>query len=128
MRFLIGAFFILCGVVFLSWCDTAESSKPCQDIHFTPGRSSAELHGNAPAHPNVSGEATACFSFNTLKGQKVRLRVHSSRQRVAFNIDGLMENRDQFVFTSERRSYELYVYQTTTSTIAIPYTLTLAIQ
>jgi hypothetical protein len=94
----------------------------CQTIRFQPGASSAELRGT------VQPEEMHCFRFSTGPGQAVRLAVKSKSGDVAFTIKDLVDNRDRYEFTSEKKRYELSVYQSSRSVTAEAYTLSLVIR
>ncbi len=106
----------------------AMAGQPCQAIQFKPGASSAELQGAVPADPTGAAENLKCFRFGTRKGQQVRISVRLPQQQVAFSVSELVDNRDHYEFTSEKRTYEFTVYQTLRSAQPVPYTLTLSIR
>lgn len=128
MRFLLSALLATCAMSFGLQSSIAEAASPCRAIQFKPGASSATLQGTVPADPSGSAENIECFRFGTRKGQRVRISVRSPRQQVAFTIKELVDNREQYEFTSEKRTYEFSVYQTMRSATSAPYTLTLSIQ
>lgn len=127
MRFLLSAL-ITCAMAFGLQRSIAEAVSPCRVIQFKPGASSAALQGAVPADPSGAAENAECFRFSTRKGQRVRITVRSPQQQAAFTINGLADNRDEYEFKSEKRTYELNVHQTMRSTASVPFTLTLTIQ
>lgn len=98
------------------------AASDCKAIRFKPGTSAAKIHGT------VQADERQCYRFGTGKGQSVRLAVQSASGDVAFTIDDLVDNRDEFEFTSEKKTYELNVYQTTRSVTPEDFTLSLSIK
>ncbi len=100
----------------------AAADPPCKTISFKPGASSAEIRGEAPA------EGVQCLRFGVGKGQTVRVSVKSPQKQVAFTIDGLVDNREKYQFTSEQKTYDLLMHQTFNAVTPVGYVLTLSIK
>ena len=100
---------------------TASHAADCDEIRFKRGESSAVVTGAAPA------EAVACWRFRAGAGQSVRLTVESDYDRVAFSIEGLVDNRAEYAFTSKQQAYDVLVHQTMRAVSPADYRLTLSI-
>lgn len=101
---------------------TVAPAVACEPIRFQPGARSAEIRGT------LQPEEVRCFRFGAGKRQAVELAVKSPRGNVAFTIHDLVDNREHFAFTSEKKTYEFIVYQTLRSAAADDFTLSLSIR
>ena len=81
-----------------------------------------EIRGAAPS------EGVQCLRFSTAKGQTVRIAVKSPKNQVAFTLDGMVDNREKFQFTSEKRTYDVLLHQTSSAAKPVDYALTLSIK
>ena len=106
----------------LSFAGTACAATACRLIAFQKGASSAQVRGQAPA------EGAECLKFSARRGQNVQLSVQSAHDQVAFSIEGLIDDRLQHAFTSEKPSYTLLVFQTMKAVAPVKYVLTLSIR
>lgn len=100
----------------------AAADPPCKTISLSPGANSTEIQGVAPP------EGVQCLRFSTEKGQTVRIAVKSPKNQVAFTLDGMVDNREKFQFTSEKRSYDVLLHQMTSAAKPVDYALTLSIK
>ena len=100
----------------------AAADPPCKTISLSPGAFSTEIQGAAPS------EGVQCLRFSTTKGQTVRLAVKSPKNQVAFTLDGMVDNREKFQFTSEKRTYDVLLHQTSSAAKPVDYALTLSIK
>ncbi|MBP3982174.1 hypothetical protein J8G26_15725 [Acidovorax sp. JG5] len=107
---------------FLLGCGHLARASECRTIRFNPGATSAKIQGA------VQPEDQQCFRFGTGKGQSVRLAVQSKSGNVAFTINDVADNRDRIEFTSEKKVYELIVYQNLRSVTPDDFTLSLSIR
>lgn len=79
-------------------------AQSCSEIRFSPGTSSGEVSGE------VSSERPACFLFGSGAGQTARLRLSGS-ENTCFTLPGVVDCRDDFSFRTERRTYQVNVFQ-----------------
>jgi hypothetical protein len=84
------------------------AQERCIPIHFAPGQSSATVKGIAPF-----GTPFACFNFTPRSGQTATVRLTRENGNTAFNIDGVIDNQDNYSFHTEARTYKIDVYQIT---------------
>ena len=78
----------------------------CTPIRFARGQSLAVVQGLAP-----SDEPFLCYTLTTGRGQVARLKLTRSNGDTAFNIAGLIDNRDDHTFTTEAKQYRIDLYQ-----------------
>ncbi len=97
MKFLIA----FCCVLF--WALGA-SAQGCHEIKFARGASSGEVSGQ------VSETESLCFTFGSGAGQTARIEIFGS-ENACFVVDGIVDCTDDFTFTTQRRIYQIYVYQ-----------------
>ncbi len=107
--------------VLLSLPGIASAATACRLIEFQNGSSTAQVRGVAPA------DGVECLRFSAGRGQNVQVSVKSVRDQVAFSIEGLIDDRVQHTFTSQKKSYELLVFQTMKAMAPVKYVLTLSI-
>lgn len=100
---------------------TSSELTSCRPIQFQKGASSADIRGEA------SPDGASCLQFGTGANQAVLLSVKSPHDQVAFSIRGLVDDRQQYSFTSEKKTYEVLLFQSMKSTATVGYTLTLSI-
>jgi hypothetical protein len=120
----------LCAVLTLATITLAQGNlyssawadAPCKVIRFKPGTSSATVSGS------VEPDATACFSFATSAGQRVRLTITSKDKNTVFSVVGIADARDTYEFKSQKKTYELIVGQLMKSATPDAYQLTLSIK
>ena len=108
--------------VMLSLLGTASAATACRLIEFQKGSSSAQVRGQAPA------EGAECLKFSARRGQNVQVSVQSVHDQVAFSIEGLIDDRLQHTFMSEKKSYKLLIFQTMKAVAPVKYVLTLSIR
>jgi hypothetical protein len=80
----------------------------CAPIRFARGQSSALVKGIAPFGPPF-----ACFTFAASRGQTATIKLTQSNGNTAFNVDGVVDNQDNYSFRTEARTYKIDVYQIT---------------
>jgi len=90
-------------VILVSVPGNAEGA--CQPIRFKVGHFSATIRGMAPA------DGMKCYLLGTGAGQMATIRIKSRRTTVAFNVRGLVDNRDSYRFRTQRKTYRIDVYQ-----------------
>lgn len=112
---------IAAAAVMLSLPGTAYTATACKLIEFQKGASSAQMRGEAPA------DGVECLRFSTGRGQNVQVSVKSVHDQVAFSIGGLVDDRQQHTFVSEKKNYKLLVFQTMKAAAPVKYVLTLSI-
>jgi hypothetical protein len=84
--------------------NAAHGQQPCTSIQFKPGTSSVNIQGTAP-----TDEPFACYTLATGKGQTATIRI-TKPDGVAFNVAGLVDNRDNYSFKTEVKTYRIDVY------------------
>jgi hypothetical protein len=87
---------------------TAHAQEKCIPIAFAPGHSTAIVKGIAPFGPPF-----ACYTVAAGLGQTATIKLTRSNGNMAFNIDGVVDNRDNYSFKTEARTYKIDVYQIT---------------
>lgn len=111
-----------CATAFVLALLAASAAADCRDIRFQRGSTAAEITGTAPA------ESSECLRFAAGKGQTVRLTLASKSGDVAFSVVGVADNRTELQFTSERKTYEVRIHQTSKSLAPEDYSLSLSIE
>ena len=99
------------------------AEESCKVIRFKPGSSSAEIAGTV--HPD---KPLPCYRFTTGKGQTVRLTVQSRHGSIGFTINDLVDNRADYTFQSQKKTYEFNVHQTFRAVEPENYRLMLSIR
>ncbi len=75
-------------------------------IHFAPGKSSATVRGSVG-----SDEPFPCYTLATGKGQSATLTFIKTNGNMAFSIYGLVDDRDEYSFKTEVKTYKFIVFQ-----------------
>ncbi len=88
----------------LIFCLNVYAQDDCTPIRFAAGGDSVVITGMAPA------EDVICYSLTTLAGQTATLELFESTN-VVFGIDGLVDARDRYTFTTEHMTYRIRVSQ-----------------
>lgn len=86
----------------------AHAQEKCIPISFAPGHSSAIVKGIAPFGPPF-----ACYIVTAGRGQTATIKLTRSNGNMGFNVDGVVDDRDNYSFKTEARTYKLEVYQIT---------------
>jgi len=100
--------------------NTALAEK-CETIHFKRGESSGTINGIAPP------DDVKCYKMTTGQGQTATLRVVAGKN-IIFSIDGLVEAQDAYTFTTDRKTYKIYVGQLMRSIADEPFTLFVSVE
>ncbi len=100
---------------------TAQAESACRAIWFQLGAISAQVKGVA------SAETAHCWRFAADAGQDVRLAVQSCGASVAFSVNDMVDDRDRYQITSQKRKKVGSVHQKMRAVRPKPYTLTLSI-
>ena len=82
----------------------AWAAGDCKPIRFETGRFSTTIHGEAPPDDVV------CYTLATGRGQHAALKVIAGRNTI-FSIEGLVDARDAYDFTTEQKTYRILVGQ-----------------
>lgn len=84
----------------------ARGEEECTEIRFTPGKTSAEIQGEAPAKDVI------CYSMRTGAGQQARIQLLEGANTIA-TVPGVpeAEARQDIAFTTQARQYEIRVGQ-----------------
>ena len=90
------------------FCGGLASAQGCHEIKFARGASSGEVGGF------VSETESLCFTFGSGAGQTARVELFGS-ENACFVVDGIVDGSvdciDDFTFTTQRRMYQVNVYQ-----------------
>jgi hypothetical protein len=78
----------------------------CEPIRFAPGKSSVNIEGTVP--PNGQG---ICYTIATAKGQTAQVKLTRANSNTAFTIPDVVDNRDDYTFKTEARTYQIDIYQ-----------------
>jgi hypothetical protein len=92
----------------------------CEMIRFERGQSSGTLRGVAPPEDSV------CYEMTTGAGQTATLEIKG--RNVMFSIDGVVDGRDRYSFTTEKRTYRVIVGQLMRAVHNEPFTLSVSIK
>lgn len=102
--------------------NTAQAA--CTPIQFAPGTSSATVNGMAR-----NDEPFACFTLATGRGQTATARlVQGPKDDAAFNIVGVVDNRDSHTFKTEAKTYTITVYHMFVRMPDHPFTLQVSVK
>jgi hypothetical protein len=82
----------------------AWAADDCKPIRFDANRVSATIHGEAPP------EDVVCYTLTTGRGQRAALKVTAGRNTI-FSIEGLVDARNAYDFTTEQKTYRILVGQ-----------------
>jgi hypothetical protein len=98
--------------------------QQCTPIRFALGASTATLHGTARSDPPF-----ACYTLATgpLKTATIRI-VQGSKSDIAFNIEGLVDNRHSYTFKTEAKTYKIEVYRTFARRPDQPFTMQVSVK
>ncbi len=86
----------------------AHAQEKCIPIAFAPGHSAAIVKGIAPFGPPF-----ACYTVAAGRGQTATIKLTRSNGNMAFNVGGVIDDRDNYSFKTEAKTYKLEVYQIT---------------
>jgi hypothetical protein len=115
---------IVPGILLSALTVAAHAQQQCTPIRFALGASTATLHGTARSDPPF-----ACYTLATgpLKTATIRI-VQGSKSDIAFNIEGLVDNRDSYTFKTEAKTYKIEVYRTFASRPDQPFTMQVSVK
>jgi hypothetical protein len=82
----------------------AWAAGDCKPIRFETNSFSTILRGEAPP------EDVVCYTLATGRGQRAALKVIAGRNTI-FSIEGLVDSRDVYDFTTEQKTYRIRVGQ-----------------
>jgi hypothetical protein len=91
-------------VLIVSGGADAWAAGDCKPIRFETDRLSTTIHGEAPP------EDVVCYTLATNRGQRATLKVIAGRNTI-FSIDGLVDARNAYDFTTEQKTYRIRVGQ-----------------
>jgi hypothetical protein len=100
----------------------AQMPTNCTPIHFARGQSSTTLTGTAG-----SDEPFPCYTLTTDPNQTAHLKFTKTDGNMAFTIDGLVDDRDDFSFRTDAKTYKFIVFQTLKA-LPWPYALTVSVK
>ena len=110
------------GLILLTAGRTASARDNCKPIHFPPDRTSTVIKGTTA--PTDSDEVT-CYTFVAGAGQTAILTVSKN---MAMSIIDVADDRDNFSFKTEAKTYTVNVFEDSRSATRDPFTLTISIQ
>ena len=87
----------------------ARAQQNCTPIQFPPGKTATTVKGTARNDPPF-----ACYTLTTRADQTASINIvsQSPKDDTAFNIEGLVDNRDKYSFKTQARTYRIDVYLT----------------
>jgi hypothetical protein len=85
----------------------AQEPANCSPIHFARGQSSATLNGSVG-----SDEPFPCYTLDTANAQTATFKFIRTNGNMAFSIYGLVDDRDNYSFRTEAKTYKFIVFQT----------------
>jgi hypothetical protein len=92
----------LAAIHLLAAAGTAQAQS-CEPIQFKRGHDSGTVRGIAPPDDVV------CYELGTGAGQRADVSIEGSN--VMFSVSGLVDARDQYSFTTEKKTYRIDVGQ-----------------
>lgn len=95
-------------------------AQSCEPIQFKRGHDSGTVRGIAPPDDVV------CYELRTGAGQRADISVAGSN--VMFSVSGLVDGRDQYSFTTEKKAYRIVVGQLMRSINDEPFALTVSVR
>ncbi len=113
---------ILLSTLMLAAQAVSAAPPHCEAVQFTRGSFSATVQGE------VDPEGVWCYSIATVKGQTADLSVKSKHNNTIFSIEGLVDGRDQYTFTTEKKTYKVFVGQLMKAVDKDRFTLTITIR
>lgn len=96
-------------------------AQSCSEIRFASGASSGAVSGH------VTDGRPLCFTFGSGAGQTAQLQISGS-ENACFTVDGVVDCRYDFSFTTQPRTYTVNVFQILRSTASEDFTLRLTIR
>ncbi|WP_158933197.1 hypothetical protein [Acidisphaera sp. S103] len=93
------------GLILLA--SPAFADEPCTPIHFARGATFAVVSGTA----GTDGPSP-CYTLQTGKGQIATLKFTKTDGNMAFTIEGLVDDRDDYTFKTEAKTYTFGVFPT----------------
>ena len=99
----------------------SSASAACSEIRFAPGASAGEVKGQV-----IDGEPR-CFTFGAGSGQSARLQIFGS-DNTCFTVPGIADCRDELTFGTDRRDYQVNVFQLFRAPAYEQFTLRLTIR
>jgi len=97
------------------------SAEKCETIRFNHGESSGTFDGIA------TPEDMKCYRMATDRGQTASLRVMAGNN-IIFTIDGVVDAQDSYTFTTDKKTYKIYIGQLMRSVTNQPFTLFVSIK
>ena len=100
----------------------AQAAENCTRLAFPKGASSTTVSGSVG-----SDEPFPCYTLSTGNGQTALLKFTKTNGNMAFTIDGLIDDRDNYSFKTTARTYKFWIFQTLRST-PDPFTLMVSVK
>jgi hypothetical protein len=117
-RLVLGVVLVALGAL-LTVAGTAHAGS-CEPIHFKRGHYSGSVRGVAPPDDIV------CYEVGTGAGQHAEVRIEG--RNMVFSIEGVVDARDRYSFTTEKKTYRITVAQLMRSVTSEPFTLTVSVR
>ena len=95
-------------------------AEECREIRFQRGQHSGRVQGVAPPDDVV------CYRMATGAGQTANLKLKG--RNVIFSIAGVVDGQNTYSFTTEKKTYSVYVGQLMRSVREEPFSLTVSIR
>lgn len=95
---------------------------PCTPIRFKPGHVSATVSGS------VEPKASQCFTVATGANQTMEVSVVSRYKNTVATIPGIGDARDRFEFLTQKRTYQIDVFQLMRSADKDQYSLIVTVR
>jgi hypothetical protein len=107
---------ILLGL--LAMASTGHAQVGCTALQITPGAAAAIVSGRAP-----SDEPFACYTVSGIAGKTVTIALTRPKQDVAFNVAGLVDDRESYSFRTDAKTCRIDVYTVSRGPRATPFTM-----
>lgn len=114
-------FQLSCMALCVSFLAYGAQAADCSQIRFARGTSSTELRGEAP--PND----VLCYEMRTGAGQHARIQVLEGRNTIV-SVEDVADAQTDVSFTTEPRTYRLYVGQLMRALHAEPFRMLVSVR
>lgn len=94
-------------------------AEHCETIRFKRGTSSGAVTGMAPPDDMV------CYQMSTGAGQQASISIKGTN--CIFSIEGLVDARDRYSFTTEKKTYRIRVGQLMRAISPEPFSLSVSV-
>lgn len=95
-------------------------AENCGSIRFKQGESSHTIQGIAPIDEGV------CYKFTARAGQTADIAITGNN--VIFSIEGVTDVQDKYSFTTDKKTYQIFVWQLMRASTSQHFSLSISIK